>query len=127
MSESVRSRLAVEAGQNRGLNSDHAGETWGTLVVTNRVENARGVGSYMTKCLQCGQSGQRITQAQFEDNRSEIKCCNPGCGKQSDTRRTYAEAGVQQRVREDAVGSARQRIDAAAREAEIKAFEQEGQ
>jgi hypothetical protein len=122
---SVRERMLVEAGQNRGLNTDHAGETWGTLVVTNRVENARGVVSYITRCTQCGTSGQRITQAQFEDKRYEIKCGQPGCGKTSDTRRTYAEAGVQQQLRKEVVMSPRERREAAARAAEVKQFEEE--
>jgi hypothetical protein len=89
------------------------------------MENARGVVSYMTKCLQCGQSGQRITQAQFEDNRYEIKCCNPGCGKQSDPRRTYAEAGVQEQLRKEAISSPRARAEAKASAAAREAFEKE--
>jgi hypothetical protein len=121
----VRDRMAVQSGNNRGLGSDHSGETWGTLQVTHRAENARGVVSYITKCTQCGQSGQRITQAQFEDSRYEIKCCNPGCGKVSAPREYRASVEIRQR--EDVVMSPRQRAEAAASKAAREAFEKEQQ
>ena len=121
----VRDRAVVQSGNNRGLGSDHSGETWGTLQVTHRAENARGVVSYIVRCTQCGTSGQRITQAQFEDSRYEIKCGQPGCGKQSETRRQPSEASVQIRQREDVVMSPRQRAEAAAAQAAREAFEKE--
>jgi hypothetical protein len=121
----VRDRLTVQSGPNRGIGSDHSGETWGTLQVTHRAENARGVVSYITKCTQCGQSGQRILQAQFEDSKFVIACCNPACGKVSAPREQ--RASVQERVREDIVFSPRQRADMAARAAEQAAFEKENQ
>jgi hypothetical protein len=120
----VRDRMAVQSGNNRGLGSDHSGETWGTLQVTHRAENARGVVSYITKCTQCGQSGQRITQAQFEDSRYEIKCCNPGCGQVS-APRIREGASVQIKQRDDVVFSPRQRAEAAAAQAAREAFEKE--
>jgi len=119
----VRDRLVVEAGQNRGLNTDHSSDVFGSLVVTNKIENAKQV-SYLVRCTVCGCTGQRVTQAQLEDPKFEVKCANSGCG-QTSAPRTY-EAGVQQRVREDAISSPRQRADAAARAKEIAEME-EGQ
>ena len=120
----VRDRMAVQSGNNRGLGSDHSGETWGTLQVTHRAENARGVVSYITKCTQCGQTGQRILQAQFEDSRYEIKCSNPACGQPASAPRTR-EASVQIRQREGVVMSPRARAEAAAAKAAREAFEKE--
>ncbi len=121
----VRDRVVVQSGNDRGLGSDHSGEVWGTLQVTHRAENAKGVVSYITKCTQCGQSGQRITQAQFEDSKYVIACCNPGCGKVSAPRESR-EASVQIRQREDVVMSPRARAEAAAAKAAREAFEKDG-
>jgi hypothetical protein len=114
---SVRERLAVEAGQNRGLNTDHSNDKFGSLVVTNKVENAKEV-SYLVQCSICGATGQRVTQKQLEDPKFVVKCANAGCGLKS-APRVY-EAGVEERLRQDAVFSPRQRAEAAARAAEIE-------
>jgi len=114
--------MSVEAGQNRGLNTDHSHDTFGSLVVINKAENAKAV-SYILRCTICNCTGQRVTQAQLEDPKFEVRCANAGCGKTS-APRSY-EAGVQQQLRPDAVGSARQRAEAAARAKAIVAFEEE--
>ena len=113
---SVRDRMTVEAGQTRGLNTDHSTDTFGSLVVTNRVENAKEI-SYLVRCAVCGATGQRIFQRQLEDPNFVVKCANAGCG-QTSAPRVY-DASVQQRVREDIVFSPRQRAEAAARAKEI--------
>lgn len=118
----MRERLAVEAGQNRGLNTDHSNDVFGSLVVTNKVENAKAV-SYLVRCSICGCTGQRITQQQLEDPKFVVKCANLGCGQQS-APRSY-DASVEQRVREDVVMSPRARAEQTAREAEVKRLEEE--
>ena len=119
----VRDRMAVQSGNNRGLGTDHSGETWGTLQVTHRAENVRGGVSYIVRCTQCGQSGQRITQAQFEDSKFVIECSNPGCGKVSEPREQRASVEIRQR--EGVIMSPRQRAEAAASKAAREAFEKE--
>jgi len=121
---SVRERMSVEAGQNRGLNADHSHDTFGSLVVVNKVENAKAV-SYILRCSICNCTGQRISQAQLEDSKFVPKCANAGCGQTSETRRTHAEAGVQERLRDDAVLSPRQRAEQAASRAAREQFERE--
>jgi hypothetical protein len=116
-SGSVRDRMAVEASPNRGLNTDHSADTFGSLVVTNKVENAREV-SYLVRCSICGATGQRVFQRQLEDPKFVVKCANAGCG-QTSAPRVY-EAGVQERLRQDAVSSPRARAEAAARAKEIE-------
>jgi hypothetical protein len=119
---SVRERMAVQAGQNRGLNTDHSHDVFGSLVVTGKVENAKAV-SYTLRCAVCGSTGQRVTQQQLEDPKFVVKCANLGCG-QTSAPRSY-DASVQIQQRDGTAGSARQRADAAARAAEIAATEQE--
>lgn len=116
----VRERLAVEAGQNRGLNTDHSNDTFGSLVVTNKVESAKAV-SYLVRCSVCGATGQRITQQQLEDPKFVVKCANAGCG-QTSAPRSY-DASVQIQQRDGTAGSARQRVEAAARAKEIAEME----
>lgn len=113
---SVRERLAVQEGQNRGLNTDHSNDTFGSLVVTNKVENAKAV-SYLVRCSVCGATGQRITQQQLEDPKFVVKCANAGCGQTSEPRKYDASVELQQK--DGAAGSARQRAEAAARAKEI--------
>jgi hypothetical protein len=113
---SVRERLAVEAGQNRGLNTDHSNDKFGSLVVINRVENAKNV-SYLMQCSICGATGQRVTQQQLEDPKFVVKCANAGCGKQS-APRSYT-AGVEVQLKKEIISSPRARAEAAAREKEM--------
>jgi hypothetical protein len=119
---SVRSRLEVKEGQNRGLNTDHSNDVFGNLVVTNKIENAKQV-SYLVKCSVCNATGQRVTQKQLEDPKFVVKCANAGCG-QTSAPRTY-EAGVYEQQKPEARLSARDRQEAAVRQAEIKAIEEE--
>jgi hypothetical protein len=120
---SVRERLEIQAGQNRGLGTDHSKDSFGSLVVTNKVENAKEV-SYLVQCAVCGTSGQRVTQKQLEDPKFVVKCANVGCGKKS-APRSY-DAAVYEQMKPEARISQRDRAEAAAREAEIKAFENNG-
>ena len=117
----VRDRITVEAGQNRGLNTDHSHDVFGSLVVTNKVENAKAV-SYILRCTICNCTGQRVTQAQLEDPKFEVRCANAGCG-QTSAPRNY-DANVEQRMRADVVLSPRQRAEQAATAAERAAFEE---
>lgn len=119
---SVRERMSVEAGQNRGLNTDHSHDTFGSLVVINKVENAKQV-SYLVRCNICNCTGQRITQAQLEDPKFVVKCANAGCG-QTSAPRQY-EANVEQQLNKNVVMSPRQRQEQAASQAEREAFAQE--
>jgi hypothetical protein len=119
---SVRERMAVQAGQNRGLNTDHSHDVFGSLVVTNKVENASGI-SYLLRCTICNSSGQRVTQQQLENPTFVVKCANAGCGQTSAPRTYEANVGIQ--LRQDAISSPRQRADAAEREKAIA--EMEGQ
>jgi hypothetical protein len=121
--EGVRGRTTVQAGQNRGLNTDHSADKFGSLAVINKAENARGV-SYIVRCEICGCTGQRITQAQLNDAKFVPVCANVGCGQQSAPR--TREASVQIRQREDVVMSPRQRAEAAASQAAREAFEKNG-
>jgi len=112
----VRDRWAVQEGQNRGLNTDHSNDTFGSLVVTNKIESAQQV-SYLVQCSVCHATGQRVTQKQLEDPKFVVKCANAGCGKTS-TPRTY-DAAVYEQQRPEAILSARDRQEAAVRQAEI--------
>jgi hypothetical protein len=116
----VRERLEVKEVQNRGLNTDHSNDTFGSLAVTNKIENAKQV-SYALQCSVCNATGQRVTQKQLEDPKFVVKCANAGCG-QTSAPRTY-EAGVYEQQRPEARGSSRDRADAAKRQAEIAELE----
>ena len=122
MSGNVRERLEVQAGQNRGLGTDHSHDVFGSLIVTNKVENAKEV-SYLVRCSVCGATGQRVSQKQLEDPKFVIKCANAGCGQTSAPRTYEANVGVQ--LRQDAIGSPRQRMEAEERAKAIA--EMEGQ
>jgi hypothetical protein len=113
---SVRDRLVVDAGQNRAPNTDHSADTFGSLVVTNKVEDAKEV-SYLVRCSICGATGQRVTQKQLEDPKFEVRCANAGCGKQS-APRSY-DANVEVQLKKEIISSPRARAEAAAREKEM--------
>jgi hypothetical protein len=120
---SVRERLEIQAGQNRGLGTDHSNDVFGSLTVTNKIENAKQV-SYLVRCSVCGATGQRVTQKQLEDPKFEVKCANAGCGKTS-APRSY-DAAVYEQQKPEARISARDRADAAKRAEEIAELEQGG-
>jgi len=121
---SVRERMeqASNSGPDRAVNTDHSASQWGTLSVTQRIENQRQV-SYLTSCT-CGARGQRVSQMELSSGVVPVcRLCNGTGTAPGDARRV---AGVaEERLREDATGSVGQRYDAARRAAEIKQLEEE--
>jgi hypothetical protein len=122
---SVRERMEqVSSGPDRAVTTDHSASAWGTLSVVNKIENTRGV-SYLTACS-CGAQGQRVSQQELASGIVPVcRFCNGTGVMPGDARRT-SEASVQERVREDAVGSVGKRYDAARRAAEIAELEKNG-
>lgn len=111
---------------SRAVTTDHATSTWGTLSVTNRIENARQV-SYLLTCS-CGATGQRVTQQELASGTTPIcRLCHGTGNAPGDTtrQRTAGEAGVQERIREDIVFSPRQRAEMKQRAEEQKQWEEE--
>ena len=121
---SVRERLeqANNNGPNRDVNTDHSTAKWGTLSVTQRMENQRQV-SYMTACT-CGAHGQRVTQMELASGVVPVcRLCHGVGVAPGDARRT---AGVaEERIKKEVLMSPRERMEAAAREAEVKQLEEE--
>jgi hypothetical protein len=117
-SGSVRDRMAANnSGPDRAVTTDHSTSQWGSISVTQRIENARQV-SYLLACS-CGATGQRVSQQELASGVVPVcRFCN-GAGTAPGDARRASEASVQQRIREDAVSSPRQRAEAAARAAEI--------
>ena len=116
-SSSVRDRMtANNSGPDRAVTTDHATSQWGTIGVTQKIENARQV-SYLIACS-CGAQGQRVTQQELASGVVPVcRFCNGTGTAPGDARRT---AGVaEERLRQDAVSSPRQRAEAAAREKEM--------
>jgi hypothetical protein len=124
-STSVRDRMNANnnSGPDHAPMTDHSASAWGTLSVTQRIENQRQV-SYMTACS-CGAHGQRVTQQELASGVVPVcRFCNGTGVAPGDARRV---AGVaEERLREDAVGSVGQRYDAARRAAEIAELEKNG-
>jgi len=121
---SVRERMEqVSSGPDRAVTTDHSTSQWGTLQVTQRIENQRQV-SYLTACS-CGARGQRVSQQELASGVVPVcRFCNGTGVAPGDARRT---AGVaEERLREDAVGSVGKRYDAARRAAEIAELEKKG-
>ena len=121
---SVRERMEqVSSGPDRAVTTDHSASQWGTLQVTQRIENQRQV-SYLTACS-CGARGQRVSQQELASGVVPVcRFCNGTGVAPGDARRT---AGVaEERLREDAVGSVGKRYDAARRAAEIAELEKKG-
>lgn len=127
MSESVRSRLEQvnNNGPDRAVTTDHSTSKWGTLQVTQRIENQKQV-SYLLTCS-CGSRGQRVSQQELASGVVPVcRLCHGTGTTPGDARRTY-DAGVQQQLKKEVVLSPRQRAEQAARAAEQAAFETEGQ
>jgi hypothetical protein len=123
---SVRERIEqVSSGPDRAVTTDHSASQWGTLSVTQRIENQRQV-SYLTACS-CGAQGQRVSQQELASGVVPVCRLCKGTGVAPGDARRQSEANVQERVREDIVFSPRQRADMAARAAEQAAFEKENQ
>lgn len=125
----TRDRLQqANSGPNTAATTDHfhAASQWGTLRATNKVENARQV-SYELSCT-CGARGQRVTQQELMSGTTPICRLCHGTGTAGDApgsrqRTAYVDA----QPRQEATGSVGQRLDAAKRQAEIKALEEEEQ
>jgi hypothetical protein len=125
-SGSVRERLQASNnnGPDKAVTTDHSTSKWGTIQVTQRIENQRQV-SYLLTCA-CGSQGQRVSQTELASGVVPVcRFCNGTGVAPSDARHSYT-ASVEQRVREDVVLSPRQRIDAEARKKEIEQFEKNG-
>jgi hypothetical protein len=124
-SGSVRDRYQANnnSGPDHAPMTDHSVSQWGTLSVTQRIENQRQV-SYMTSCS-CGARGQRVSQQELASGVVPVcRFCNGTGVAPGDARRT---AGVaEQHMRQDIVLSPRQRAEEAASRAEREAFEKNG-
>jgi hypothetical protein len=131
--EGVRGRLTnsnTNERVGRGLDTDFTGMTSadGFVTITNRREGRTYV--WMAQCSKpgCMCSGITFTH-NYLVNGGVIKCASSGHDSASTApvARRSSEASVQERVREDAVGSVGKRYDAAQRAAEIATFEKGGQ
>ena len=123
----VRERLEAtnNSGPNRAATTDHAASVWGTMHVVQRIENQRQV-AYVLACT-CGSQGQRVSQQELASGVIPVcRLCRGTGVVPGDSRRTY-DAGVQERVRKEAISSPRARAEQAAATAEREAFEKEGQ
>jgi hypothetical protein len=124
----TRERFEVSTNNNNGpdraVTTDHTTSAWGTLSVTQRIENQRQV-SYMTACS-CGAHGQRVTQQELASGVVPVcRLCNGTGTAPGDARRVVGVA--EERMKQDVIQSPRARAEAAARAAEQAAFEKEGQ
>ena len=125
---SVRERYEGTSnnGPDRAVTTDHSASQWGTLSVTNRIENSQQV-SYLLACS-CGATGQRVTQQELASGVVPVcRFCN-GTGTAPGDKpreRSAGEAGVQERMREDIVFSPRQRAEMKQRAEEQKQWEEE--
>jgi hypothetical protein len=115
---SVRERLeqVSSSGPDRAATTDHATSQWGTISVTQRIENARQV-SYLLACS-CGATGQRVSQQELAAGVVPVcRFCNGTGTAPGDTRRV---AGVaEQQLKKEIISSPRARAEAAAREKEM--------
>jgi hypothetical protein len=124
-STSVRDRMAPNNnnGPDHAPMTDHSASQWGTLSVTQRIENQRQV-SYMTACS-CGAHGQRVSQQELASGVVPVcRLCNGTGTTPGDARRV---AGVaEQQLKKEVISSPRARAEAAAAQAEREAFNKTG-
>jgi hypothetical protein len=110
-------------------NSDYSNATFGTLKVVGKIQTQFGY-RYQLVCEQCGCQGQTVSQQQLaKTEQGTLKCANSGCSTATTTSvpRSESRGHVEQRLKEGVIMSPRQRMEAAARQAEIDGLEQEGQ
>jgi hypothetical protein len=131
--EGVRGRLQATTSNERigrGLDTDFTGmkSADGFVTITNRREGR----SYVWTAI-CTKPGCMCTGTTFSHdylvNGGVIKCASSGHDSASAepvARRQSSEASVQERIREDAVGSVGKRYDAARRAEEIAELEKNG-
>lgn len=115
----------------RGVDTDFTGwkSTDGFVTIINKRMGRSFV--WVAECTKpgCGCTGTTFSH-EYLVGGGVIKCASSGHDSASAepvARRTYAEAGVQERMRPDVVLSPRQRQEQAASQAEREAFEQEEQ
>ena len=112
---SVRERYegtSNNSGPDRAVTTDHATSKWGTLSVTQRIENARQV-SYLLACS-CGAQGQRVTQQELASGTVPVcRLCNGTGTVPGDAPRRAGTA--EQRMKQDIIMSQRQRAEMKAR------------
>jgi len=118
---SVRDNLKYNqtpAGPNRGTDTDHSNETFGTLKVTARRESSRGY-TYELTCSVCGAHGITVTQQAISEGKAPKRCPVAGCGitvARPERRTATFEP------RQGLTGSARQRYEAQQRQAEVESL-----
>jgi hypothetical protein len=123
---SVRERMEQSSsnGPDRAVTTDHTTSEWGTIKVTQRIENQRQV-SYLLACS-CGAQGQRVTQQELASGTVPVcRFCNGTGTAPGDARRTFGVA--KERLKKEVISSPRARAEAAARAAEVANFEKGGQ
>jgi cytochrome c553 len=121
MSGNVRERLQQETnnGPDRAVTTDHSTSKWGSIQVTQRIENQKQV-SYLLACS-CGSRGQRVSQQELASGVVPVcrLCHGTGVTPGDAPRR----AGIAEEFIPRPTASPRERAQQAARAKEIAEME----
>lgn len=121
---SVRERLQqTNNGPTRSIAEDHSRDQFGSMTVTQKIENQKQV-AYLLSCS-CGATGQRVSQQELASGVVPVCRHCHGTGTALGDGARQHDAGTYEAPKPETRISARDRIEAAKRAAEIASIEKE--